>query len=107
MTHVDVIKNEWLAGYQVLVARVYLEAGSLRVDSPEPDLWNRIVLRPYVDNGRELTPDNGESFLAHLHAGLHGDYLFATEPHDEQECPYHHPVVAIRPSDPQHARVLA
>jgi hypothetical protein len=89
--HVDIVKNEWLAGYQMVVARVLLEDGAVRVDTSDPDVWDPIVLRPVVDreSGDEIGPDQAEHFFARLHERLTGDYLFATEPHDEKSCPFH------------------
>jgi hypothetical protein len=102
--HVDVVKNEWLAGFQHVVARVFLDDGEVHVDAEDPDRWQSIVLRTYVDreSGEEIGPDRGEDFLARLHEHMRGDYLFATALHDGPACPYHDRlVVPLQPVQPQ------
>lgn len=91
--HIDLVKNEWLAGYQVVVARVSLGSTGLQVDASDPS-WEQVVRRP-VDG---LDPDaDPASFFEHLPTLIHGTYLFATEPHGEDDCPYHdHLVVHMR-----------
>lgn len=58
MPHVDVVKNEWLAGYQHVVARVFSDGDSVQVDTSDRDRWEPIILRPFVDreSGEEVTP---------------------------------------------------
>jgi hypothetical protein len=104
--HVDVVKNEWLAGFQRVVARVTFEDDGIRIDTDDHDRWDPIVLRPFVvrESGDELNPDKGEEFVIHLHEQIRGDYLFATELHDDKQCPFHDRlVVPIEPVEPQHA----
>jgi hypothetical protein len=106
--HVDIVKNEWLAGFQTVVARLALDEGKLQLDAQDPAKWEPIVWRVVVDRetGEEIGPDRAEDFFARLHERLNGDYLFATTPHDERECPYHGQlVVPITPTEqaPQYA----
>lgn len=104
MRHVDVVKNEWLAGFQHLVARVYVEDDAIQLEASDHDLWANIVLRAHVDRetGEEITPDQGPEFVDRLHVVLSGDYLFATEPHDDSECPFHGQlVIPIARVEPQ------
>jgi hypothetical protein len=100
--HVDIVKNEWLAGFQMVVARLLMEDGKLRVDTNAPDVWEPIVWRPLVDRetGEKIGPDRTEDFFSRLHERMSGDYLFATEPHDDKTCPYHDSlVVPIEPGE--------
>jgi hypothetical protein len=91
--HVDVVKNEWLAGFQHPVARVFLRSGALDVESPDPERWFSFLRESVGDI--DPTRDAME-FLAALPHNIQGTYIFATEPHDEDQCPYHdHPVVPI------------
>jgi hypothetical protein len=93
MTHVDVVKNEWLAGYQLVVARVSTrDASGIDIDAREP--WDALVERYRRESGLD-----GEAFVASLHEHLHGDYLFATRPHGEEECPFHAMVVPLSAVD--------
>ena len=96
--HVDIVKNEWLAGFQVVVARLEPEGGKLRLQAEDLDKWKPIVLRPFFDRdlGREIGPDRAEDFFSRLHEHMSGDYVFATEPHEEKDCRFRdHLVVPI------------
>jgi hypothetical protein len=87
--HVDVVKNEWLAGFQFVVARVSVDDGALRIDSADPSVWEPIILRPVVSPMGEFHPEKDpQAFVEHLADGIHGTYLFATEPHAAQACPF-------------------
>jgi hypothetical protein len=103
--HVDVVKNEFLAGYQELVARLSIEDKELRFESWDADIWRPIVLRPFVMRGSKnvIDPDSDPGdFLKQLSSHLNDTYLFATEPHSVQNCPY-----AKGRAFPNPARVLA
>lgn len=104
MPHVDIVKNEWLAGFQHVVARVLLEGEAAKLDTDDPQRWGPIVLRPFADraSGEEIRPERGELFVTRLHEQIRGDYLFATELHDESACPFHERlVVPIERLEPQ------
>jgi hypothetical protein len=92
MQHVDLVKNEWLAGFQHVVARVYRDNGtSLRLDSPEPDKWEHLLHTELVDRGSgdTIDPDaQPDEFFTRMHLLVAGDYLFATTPHEDHDCPY-------------------
>jgi hypothetical protein len=98
MEHVDIVKNEWLAGFQVVVARIRLEDDTLDVKAQTP-MWSSVVNQPYRTAEKELTPDSPRDFFYGLHEVMHGDYLFATEPHEEAECPYAEMVLPLEPAD--------
>lgn len=89
MAHVDVVKNEWLAGYQVVVGRVWANRNDadVRVDAHDP--WPEVIL---AYQGAEESGD----FLEDLHKVMRGDYLFATAPHEDADCPYREMVVPLR-----------
>jgi hypothetical protein len=99
--HVDIVRNEWLAGFQTVVAQVREDLGRLVVDSAEPETWRPIVLGSPV---RE--PETGElveaekepgRFLQLLPRAIHSAYLFATEAHAEDRCPFaKRPLIPIR-----------
>jgi hypothetical protein len=98
--HVDIVKNEWLAGYQHVVARLYLEGDRVRVDARD-QIWEEIALRPVgdFDPGRDA-----QAFLANLSSYVHGTYLFATELHQSDECPFHEVIIPIRALTPEQQR---
>ncbi len=103
--HVDVVKNEFLAGYQEVVARLSLDNKNIRFDSGDPETWRPIVLQPFALRGtkRVLDPENAPGdFLTQLSSHLNDTYLFATEPHPVDECPYASGRASLNP-----ARVLA
>lgn len=93
--HVDVVKNEWLAGFQHPVARLFLDQRQLRVEA-DNETWAEIALRSIAGLDAERDP---EEFFEQLAQHLHGTYLFATPPHNESACPYHDVVVPIHPVD--------
>jgi hypothetical protein len=101
MEHVDVVKNEWLAGYQLVVARLRLEQDALAVDVVQEPVWTSVVKQSFHDaeSGKALTPDEPREFFYGLHAVMKGDYLFATPAHEESECPYHAMVIPLEPAD--------
>lgn len=63
MPHVDVVKNEWLAGFQHVVARVFPEGDEVHVDTEDPDRWEPIILRSFVagTRARRSSPTRGRS----------------------------------------------
>ncbi len=84
-THVDLVKNEWLAGYQVVVARARLGSHGLEIEASEPT-WEEILRRPFGGIDPRTQP---EAFLTGLADHVNGTYLFATTPHPDTECPFH------------------
>lgn len=100
-THVDIVKNEWLAGFQVVVAQVREEIGGLVVESAEPQIWEPIVLgsparEPETGELVEAEKEPGR-FLELLPRAIHGAYLFATDVHADDRCPFvHRPLIPIR-----------
>jgi len=98
--HVDLVKNEWLAGLQYVAARVSLDSDHIEVDTGDPELWEPIVLRPIRDEkGQEILAEKEpQEFLSALAEHIRGTYLFATQPHTEEECSFRHLVVSIEPT---------
>src|SRR4051794_3562434 len=87
--HVDLIKNDLLAGYQERVAQIRLVGGNgarkLEVDAPDPK-WREIALRPLPGLDPSSEP---ERFFSMLSSRLKGSHLSATTPHYEKDCPFH------------------
>lgn len=105
MEHVDLVKNEWLAGFQHVVARIYLNGG-FDMQSNEREKWEHLLHAPLLDrkSGDVVDPEREpEAFFERLHDLLSGDYLFATAVHDEDECPYH-PNLVVPIEGPETAR---
>jgi len=102
--HVDVVKNEWRAGYHVLIARLAIKDGAIQVyDSPEPDRWSQALLQP---RGGLDPVEQPSEFLAELHQHLQGTYLLATPLHDAHDaCSFADtPMRALeRPAEHPHA----
>jgi hypothetical protein len=87
--HVDIVKNDWLAGIQYPLATLRVEdSGEVSLDARYPDRWQRLV------EGINAQDDVAAA-LAELATKLHGSHVFATEPHDESECPFHGPPVYL------------
>lgn len=88
--HVDIVKNEWLAGFQVLVAQVSVDGEDIKVDTPDPK-WDEIVRRPILDKtsgDMVYAYKDPERFLEMLTTAINSSYLFATEPHSGDACPF-------------------
>lgn len=88
--HVDIVRNEWSAGRQVLLARAFVDAGMVQLELFSDDKRiEEIVLRPIYneETGEEIYADKSPStFLEHLPHALKGTYLFATVPHGLRDC---------------------
>ena len=83
--HVDVIKNEWLAGTRKRLAWVEASVGGrITVHGDRADHWREQLERILGH------PLEGSDVLTELHAKLGGTALWATEPHEEASCPYVH-----------------
>ncbi len=85
--HVDVVQNDWLAGTQRVVARLWIERGSIRFESADEPTWRPILIREIADpeTGKVVSPSDPGTFLEVLARSLHGTYLFATTPHAKGE----------------------
>ena len=79
--HVDLVENRWSAGYQERVGRAYNDGHGVIVEADER--YRAAVLG---DNGvGEGDPD---ALVAELARRFHGDYFFATLPHEDHDCPF-------------------
>lgn len=100
--HVDIVKNEWLAGVQVAVARVEADGSDISVAAIEPK-WEEIVRRPIRDGvtGETLYSQKDPThFVEALHTAISSSYLFATLPHGLGECPFSAgPVLRLEDAD--------
>jgi hypothetical protein len=103
--HVDLVKNEWLAGFQMVVARFRLDSQNqdrVILDTSSPDRWEHLLQRALESASKGVHVDarqDAQRFLEHLHEVLSGDYLFATELHDESECQFTDMVVPIQSAE--------
>jgi|AntDryMetagUQ889_1029465.scaffolds.fasta_scaffold10793_1 hypothetical protein len=84
--HVDVVKNEWLTGEQRPIARLFVGKGELQIDSPDPARWGPVVEQAL--DGMKLDHPEPEEQLGEVTSRLRGSHLFATVPHDHDDCPY-------------------
>jgi hypothetical protein len=108
MVHVELIQNEWAAGQQRVVAKLVLSGSSeLQLETDDEETWGALALKPFrhPDTGREISPTaDPELFVRSLHRHLNGDYIFATEAHEEGECEYpigqELPLSAVVPGEP-------
>jgi hypothetical protein len=83
--HVDVIQTDWLAGQQVSVAEVHLRGEEILIDSVDAAKWTPIVERALDQVDGSLPPGQRVAGLSNV---LKGSHLFATEAHEEGECPH-------------------
>jgi hypothetical protein len=80
--HVDVVNNDWLAGIQYPLATIALDDNGVVTVDPESGQWKELA--------EEIaqTPDPAKA-LDELQMRFHGSQLFATEPHSDDQCPFH------------------
>jgi hypothetical protein len=94
-THVDIVRNEWLAGFQTRIAFVSQDGtGGLRVTAGDP-AWRDILDRPVPDihhPGTLVYPvkESASEALDVLVAAYQSPYVFATSVHSDDECPFLH-----------------
>jgi hypothetical protein len=81
--HVDLVENRWSAGYQERVGTVFEERGTVRVEADDAH-YREVVLGAMP----ELMAQDPMKFLEELARRFHSDYFFATELHDEANCPF-------------------
>ncbi len=92
-THVDIVKNDWLAGLQYPLATLMLQDGDLTLEAEHPERWQNLI-------DELMAEGDPAAALADLHNRRHGSVLFATEPHDEASCPFHGPPVYLHGQAP-------
>jgi hypothetical protein len=88
--HVDIVKNDWLAGVQQLLARVYVVDGRPVVDNLS-GLSARFVDGMLLSAGDGPDPSKDpRGFLGAIQHRIAGTYVFATAPHDDDaDCGFH------------------
>lgn len=89
--HVDILENDWAAGVQRRVARLYVNGQGVEVDmSDDPERWKRKLVRPIPDTvkGDLLDPEDApKDFLDALARDMAaGSYVVAVGPHDDMAC---------------------
>jgi hypothetical protein len=88
MLHVEILRNEWSAGRQRVLARLSVNGGAVRYDGDEQ--WEKLLPETFHDpaTGESVLQRDGVPYLNALHRYLNGDYVFATEAHEEGECEF-------------------
>jgi hypothetical protein len=89
--HVDLVKNEWLAGMQIRLATVLRSNGDVALANVTPG-WEDLLSRPLPNGDGDVfylmkEPDKALGFLSQFFTS---EYVFATEVHDENDCPFRH-----------------
>ena len=82
--HVDLIENRWSGGYQERVGVATVQGGRIEVKADSAHY------RDLVQNALPELSSRPERFLAQLPRKFHSDYFFATEPHEDADCPFAH-----------------
>ena len=87
--HVDLVKNEWLAGMQVRLATVVQSDGDVALANVTPG-WEDLLTRPLRDASGGIVYLSKEPRLAldTLSQFFTSEYVFATDRHDESKCPF-------------------
>ena len=85
--HVDLVENRWSGGYQERVGTVQVRGGQPEVEpSSERYMHYRDVVLSALPE--VMAASIWRMRLRALPRHFHSDYFFATEPHDERECPF-------------------
>lgn len=80
--HVDVVKNDWLAGIQYPLATITIDdAGAVTVDPAGSGSWDDLA-------AEVAGAEDPVAALAGLRDRFHGSHLFATAPHASDHCPF-------------------
>jgi hypothetical protein len=88
--HVDIIKTDPLASGEHRLAQAVFENGAVRiVEANDPGYW-----RATLAVATTIDPDaHPQQFFEALPTALDGTYVYATTPHEDDECPLTHPTV--------------
>lgn len=87
MTHVDVIKNEPLAGVQRRVTTLVAEGSEIHFRGEDAEVW-RERIEQLIGPMNAHAPDEYLALLVDRLADA--TYVSATEPHGDDECPFAH-----------------
>lgn len=90
-SHVDIIKTDPLAsGEHRLAQAVLSDAGTISIEHTS----NALYWRETLASATSIDPDAApKEFLEALPAKINGTYVYATDPHQDDECPLTHPSV--------------
>jgi hypothetical protein len=80
--HVDVVKNDWLAGIQYPLATIALDDHGIVSVDPDSGQWKELAAEIAHAKDPAVALDE-------LQRQLHGSHLYATEPHGDDQCPFH------------------
>jgi hypothetical protein len=90
--HVDIIRNEPLAGSSFVLAQVTLEASGSHLKIETHDHTDEDAMWSYLQSRVRLDPvKEPKEFLHALPKAIDTTYVTASQVHDEAECPYVHP----------------
>lgn len=100
MIHVDLVRNDVVAGIQTCIGRVS-SSGDLgvKVECDDPSI-ERLLREPLNDavNGGCVSPqDNGDRFVELLAHAWNGTYVLATPVHDDDACAFAHVMTLSMP----------
>ena len=86
--HVDIIKTDPLARGEHRLAQAVFENGTVSiVEASDPVYW-----RTTLAVATTIDPDaRPREFFDALPSALDGTYVYATPPHEDDECPLTHP----------------
>ena len=83
---VDLIENDWSAGEQRVVARLTISRGVPDLNSADIPRWSNLLELQKIKT--PILDADIPNVLEQIHKRFQGDYLFVTEPHDEDDCRY-------------------
>lgn len=81
--HVDILKTEPTSIAEKPLVRVIFDNGHVDFDGPDAEYWQQLLCG-IVQIDPVTEPDR---FFEALPSRVEGTYIYATEPHDEANCP--------------------
>ena len=97
--HIDFIENDWSAGQQHKVASLEIvKQVPTLTDSVDANKWTRVLEINTLP--KQVPYLEAEDLLKKISKRFQGDYVFATEPHDADECEYPHVGYLEAPGQP-------
>jgi hypothetical protein len=88
--HVDLVKNDWTSGQQIRLARIVRANGGVAVEYFTDARYEHLLTEPLrprdTDEIVYLGKIDADEAFALLPQIFSGDFLFATEPHEDATC---------------------
>jgi hypothetical protein len=102
--HVDLFRNDWHTRRQIWLGRVVMDdGGHINIEATDARLCEVLEETIWSPTAQSwVKPSEGAAFLNALHVKYNGSSLVATEPHNEDDCDFTHPVGSVAARRDEH-----